>query len=201
MSGLQHVTAFLSLLSLTAAGGATDSVPVGVELDALFARAAPGALEAEWKLQSVPTLPFIPFSPSYVKAALAEPTNWTAKGAVTPVKNQGPHGYCGTFGRVGSVEGQWFLKGPGREHGGNLVSFSEEELVDCIGWSADQSGYFTTHGFMTTADYPYNLRWGGGEGGERGRGERGERVYRASEAGRERERIVVFAFPSFDANP
>ena len=133
------------------------SLPVGAALDALFARAAPGVLEAQWALQSVPTLPFIPFSASYVKAALAEPTNWTLKGAVTPVKNQGPHGFCGTFGRVGSVEGQWFLKGPGRERDGNLASFSEQELVDCIGWNADQSGYFTTHGFMTTADYPYNL--------------------------------------------
>ena len=46
------------------------------------------------------------FSAKYLSKALASPTNWTAKGAVTPVKNQGPHGYCGTFGRVASAEGQ-----------------------------------------------------------------------------------------------
>ena len=50
-----------------------------------------------------------------MKKALATPTDWVKMGAVTPVKNQGPHGYCGTFGRVGSAEGQWALrsgKGP-----------------------------------------------------------------------------------------
>jgi len=96
-------------------------------------------------------IPFQPFSEAYVAKALATPTNWTALGAVTPVKNQGPHGYCGTFGRVGSCEGQFFLKA------GKLVSFSEEELVDCVGWDKDQFTYFSPHGFMTTAEYPYNL--------------------------------------------
>ena len=98
-----------------------------------------------------PTLPFKPFSAGYVKKALAEGANWTAKGAVTPVKNQGPHGYCGTFGRVGSAEGQFALKA------GRLVSFSEEELCDCVGWDKDQFSWFSPKGFMTTADYPYNL--------------------------------------------
>lgn len=59
---------------------------------------------------------------------------------------------CGTFGRVGNAEGQWVLRG-----GGALTSFSEEELVDCIGWDQDQYGYFSGKGFMTSADYPYNL--------------------------------------------
>ena len=92
-------------------------------LDATFKRAAPGQLEAEWEAQArnAPTIPFKPFSNGYLKKALVDtPTNWTAKGAVTAVKNQGPHGYCGTFGRVGSAEGQFALKA------GKLVSFSEE---------------------------------------------------------------------------
>ena len=72
-------------------------------------------------------------------------------GAVTPVKNQGPHGYCGTFGRVASAEGQFWRKR------GALVSFSEEMLVDCIGWDKDQFSFFSPNGFMSTADYPYNL--------------------------------------------
>jgi hypothetical protein len=59
--------------------------------------------------------------------------------------------YCGTFGRVGSAEGQFALKA------GRLVSFSEEELCDCIGWDKDQYSWFSPKGFMTTADYPYNL--------------------------------------------
>lgn len=40
--------------------------------------------------------------------------------------------------------------------GGPLTSFSEEELVDCIGWDQDQFSYFSPKGFMTSADYPYN---------------------------------------------
>jgi len=37
-----------------------------------------------------------------------------------------------------------------------LRNFSEEELVDCIGWDKDQFGYFGEKGFMDTAIYPYN---------------------------------------------
>ena len=58
--------------------------------------------------------------------------NWTALGAVMPVKDQGQHGYCGTFGRVGACEGQLAIKK------GLLVSLAEEELIDCIGWDQDQ---------------------------------------------------------------
>lgn len=53
------------------------------------------------------------------------------------------------FHRVGSAEGQFVLRG-----GGQLTSFSEEMLIDCIGWDQDQYGYFSTRGFMTTASYP-----------------------------------------------
>lgn len=146
-----------------AAAGATESaaqqwdfshgtLPKGAALDALFARAPPGALEREFNLSGgAPTYPFQPFSAAYLRKALATPTNWTAQGRVTPVKNQGPHGYCGTFGRVGSAEGQFARKA------GKLVSFSEEELVDCIGWDKDQFTWFSPKGFMTTQDYPYNL--------------------------------------------
>ena len=52
---------------------------------------------------------------------------------------------------MGSAEGQFYMKT------GKLVSFSEEELVDCVGWDRDQFTYFSPNGFMTTADYPYNL--------------------------------------------
>ena len=46
-----------------------------------------------------------------------------------------PHstGYCGTFGRVAAAEGQFALRS-----GHGLRNFSEEELVDCIGWDKDQ---------------------------------------------------------------
>ena len=44
--------------------------------------------------------PFKPFSSAYVKKALAEGVDWRTKNAVTPVKSQGSHGVCGTFGQV-----------------------------------------------------------------------------------------------------
>jgi hypothetical protein len=140
-----------SSLSLIPCLGVLATDNEALLFDAQFQRALPGAIEREFALQSAPVYPFQPFSAAYTKKALATPTNWTDKGAVTPVKNQGPHGYCGTFGRVGSCEGQFALKA------GKLVSFSEEELVDCIGWDKDQWSYFHTKGFMTTATYPYNL--------------------------------------------
>ena len=102
--------------------------------DEQFLRASPGMLELEDTQQSAPLIPFRAFSATYVTKALREGVDWRKKGAVTPVKNQGPHGYCGTFGRVGSAEGQYALKS-----GRGLVSFSEEELIDCIGWDKDLS--------------------------------------------------------------
>lgn len=113
---------------------------------------APGAYEREWRLADAPAYPFVNFSEAYVKRALDTPTNWTARGAVTPVKDQGPHGYCGTFGRVGSAEGQFALKAGVAAP----ISFSEEELIDCIGWDRDQYSYFSPRGFMNSSVYPYN---------------------------------------------
>ena len=98
-----------------------------------------------------PSFPFKPFSKAYVKAAESDPVDWRTKGAVTPAKDQGAHGYCGTFGRVAAAEGQYAL------HAGHaLRNFSEQEMVECIGWDQDQFSYFGPNGFMSSEDYPYN---------------------------------------------
>jgi C1A family cysteine protease len=87
-------------------------------------------------------------------ASLPESVDWTEKGAVTPVKDQGQCGSCWSFSTTGGLEGAYYIKY------GALQSFSEQQLVDCDNFHNGGHDHGCNGGLMDNA-----FTWVGKNGG------------------------------------
>lgn len=85
--------------------------------------------------------------------------DWTTKGAVNPVRNEGKCGASYIYAATGSIEGQYFLKK------GSLQTLSWQQMIDCTtsygnhgcngGYIANCFKYAHDIGLVTESSYPY----------------------------------------------
>lgn len=61
-----------------------------------------------------------------IKDSLPSLVDWTAAGAVTPVKNQGQCGSCWAFSTAETVESQWVMQG------NSIWEFSPQQVASCV---------------------------------------------------------------------
>jgi C1A family cysteine protease len=84
--------------------------------------------------------------------------DWTTKGGVTPVRNQGACGSCWAFSALGAMESAYSIKG-------KTYDLSEQQLVDCSknygnkgcggGWMSSAFQYILAKNITSEKAYPY----------------------------------------------
>jgi C1A family cysteine protease len=95
---------------------------------------------------------------TFEELSLPASVDWTTQGAVTGVKDQGNCGSCWSFSATGALEGAYQIKY------GQLVSFSEQNLVSCDTLDSACNGGLMDYAFTwtksngglcTESGYPY----------------------------------------------
>lgn len=89
--------------------------------------------------------------------------DWTTKGGVSRVKNQGQCGSCWAFSATGVMESWAKIKGQNPD-------LSEQQLVDCSkpqgnhgcsgGWPSSALNYVKANGIASESEYPYTAKDG-----------------------------------------
>lgn len=96
-------------------------------------------------------------------ADLEDAVDWTTRGAVNPIKNQGQCGSCWAFSTVGTLESAWQISN------GALYSLAEQQLVDCDksdngcsgGWPhTAYDSYISRNGYCSEDSYAYTASGG-----------------------------------------